>query len=372
MKKNKKKLLIVTDYFYPHWTGLSKSLYYLVQGISTELDVTVLTVKHAENLQKEENIHGVKVIRETSLFSFSRAKISIDLIKKYIFLLTFSEVLLINSPSVHILLLVLIGVVFNKKVLIFHQGDLNLPKGLKSYFIEKVYDFLTFFSFFLADKLATYTDDYVKNSRSLKSFSHKCFTFIPPLYIGLENKQKTKSKYSSKILVGFAGRFVEEKGFDILFDALPFLGKSLENIHFIFAGETHMNYEKFYEKNLSKIDRYNNAVSFLGLLDEDELLSFYASIDFIVTPSRSDCFNLVQAEAMLMRKPSIVANVPGVRYLVQKTKFGYIFDGGPKDLALKIETLIRNRKTIEKNYKKVTEILDNTKNTNKALHFIIS
>ena len=25
------KILIVTDYFYPHWTGISKSLYYLVK-----------------------------------------------------------------------------------------------------------------------------------------------------------------------------------------------------------------------------------------------------------------------------------------------------------------------------------------------------
>jgi hypothetical protein len=92
-----------------------------------------------------------------------------------------TNVVLINSPSIHILPISLISKLFKKKLLIFHQGDLILPKGIINNVIEKVFDFASYISFSLARQLATYTDDYANNSRLLPNFHEKISVFIPPL-----------------------------------------------------------------------------------------------------------------------------------------------------------------------------------------------
>lgn len=56
MQRKRKKLLIISDYFYPHWTGLSKSFYYLIEALDSTLDCTVLTVRFKPDLKKRRKI----------------------------------------------------------------------------------------------------------------------------------------------------------------------------------------------------------------------------------------------------------------------------------------------------------------------------
>ena len=50
---------------------------------------------------------------------------------------------------------------------------------------------------------------------------YACFA-IPPVNNGSKNLESLEHfKKQKKILFGFAGRFVDEKGFDILFQAIP-------------------------------------------------------------------------------------------------------------------------------------------------------
>ena len=43
--------------------------------------------------------------------------------------------------------------------------------------------------------------------------------------------------------------FVEEKGFDILLQAIALLEKKRDDLHFVFAGATEIDYEDFFKKN---------------------------------------------------------------------------------------------------------------------------
>ena len=177
------------------------------------------------------------------------------------------------------------------------------------------------------------------------------------IYKKLSNLKKQK-----KILFGFAGRFVEEKGFDILLNAIPETIIKNSNIHFVFAGDTKIVYENFYEKSQSKISLIKEHLTMLGLLNETDLQNFYYQIDYIIIPSRSDCFNLVQAEAMLFGKPSIVSDIPGASFLVKKTGYGRIFENNnTEDLARQILKLSQSKKPMEEAYKKVIQLLDDTR-----------
>jgi len=374
MSKRKQKLLIVTDYFYPHWTGYAKSLYYLIQSISKYYSISILTVRYNKSLKKHERIFSSEIIREDYLFSLSRSKYSIQLLFKFLFLVIRCDVVFINSPCTNILPLSLIAKTFGKKFYIFHQGDLILPKTIFNKIIEKVFDASSYISFLLADKLSSYTKDYASYSRLLRHFMYKFSPLllpIDPLYFKRKQQSNRLVNKKNKILFGFAGRFVEEKGFDVLFSAIPLIKKKISNAHYYFAGETNMGYEDFYKKNLSLLNNVRKEITFLGLLDDKRLKAFYEKIDFIIIPSRSDCFNLIQAEAMLCGTPSIVSNIPGLRVLVKETGFGVLFEKeNPQDLAKKIIDAVGKRNAIIIKYKKVKSVLNNTANVKKIREFI--
>ncbi|MBI4009217.1 glycosyltransferase family 4 protein [Candidatus Roizmanbacteria bacterium] len=368
---HKTKTLIVTDYFYPHWTGISKSIFNLTQSLQHKLDFTVLTVKYSNALKDQEKVGEVNIMRTSPLLSFSRAKVSLLLILKFIKLVGNFDVIFINSPNAHILPISFLTKIFGKKLVLFHQGDLILPKGVMNRFIEKIFDLSTLISFSFVNKVSTYTRDYAEHSRVLRPFLNKFTALLLPIYIPSVQRSSKDAittklqllKNQRKILFGFGGRFVEEKGFDILFDAIPNIRKKLPNAHFVFAGETNMAYENFFQKNVGKYNLVKRHITMLGLLNSKELSKFYESIDFIVIPSRTDCFNMVQAEAMLSGKPSIVSDIPGARYLVRQSAFGLTFQKeNPADLATKLVHAVKNKSFLLKNYPKLLEILDNKRN----------
>ncbi len=368
------KLLVITDYYLPHWTGISKSLSYFLNTLKDRHDVTVITIQHAPHLSPHEVIDGIPVVRFPYSLSLSRAKISFLFWFRTLPYLSKADTVFINSPSAHIFPLSLLVKLFGKRLVIFHQGDLLLPKGFTNRLIENVFDMATIFACSLADKVATFTDDYAQHSRVLKHFLYKCISFQPHLPEEKETKKNEhlkKLRKSQSVVFGFAGRFVEEKGFDILYEAIPEVIDQLPEAYFVYAGETKLGYEHFYESNRDRFKRIRKHVTELGLLSEPELTAFYKGIDFIVIPSRSDCYNLVQARAMSLGVPSVVSNIPGARYLVKESGFGYIFTSeDPHDLAMKLIEANKNRKTLEKKYAKLKTIINSKDNEKKLDEFI--
>lgn len=361
------KILIVTDYFYPHWTGISKSLYYFVKTKIKNIKFDVLTTKYKRELKSNEKIFQTTIYREPYIFSMSRVKYSTAVIFKFILLIRNYEGVLINSPYSNILPIALLTKVFNKKLFIFHQGDLILPKGLANRVLEMIFNISSLISFSISNKISTYSRDYAMHSRIMKSFLNKFTPLLMPVIIDKKSINKNNPIYQKllnlkkqkKIIFGFAGRFVEEKGFDILLNIIPKVIKKNSNIHFVFAGDINVPYENFFKKNHNKISLVKSNLTMLGLLREADLQNFYHLINFVVIPSRSDCFNLVQAEAMLFGKPSIVSNIPGARYLVNKTGFGNIFKSeSDEDLKSKILLTIKEKNIIMKKLKNVTNILE--------------
>src|SRR6185437_3665471 len=231
-------------------------------------------------------------------------------------------------------------------------------------------------SFMLADKVSTYTADYARHSRVLRPFLKKFTPVLLPVIFQSKNGNERslekieKLQKQKKIIFGFAGRFVEEKGFDILFRAIPKILEKLPNAHFVIAG-AQMSYEDFFGKNKSLFEKVKNHLTFLGLLNDAELKGFYSGIDAILVPSRSDCFNLVQAEAMLCGTPALVSNIPGLRHLVKESGFGLLYTSeSPAALAQAIIHFEKEKTEIVKNVKKLRELLDYETLVKKATDFI--
>ena len=377
-----KKIIIVTDFFYPHWTGISKSIHYLTQALASRLEFVVLTVKYDQTLSAKETVNNVCIIRKKYLFGLSRTKYSFSLLTTLISIVKQQDVVLINSPCSNIFFVSIIAKIFRKKLIIYHHGDLILPKSFLNLILEKVFDAMSLVGFLLADGLVTHTKDYAQHSRLLSKFQYKTKAIIPPLpYFDLKKTTSFKDKQlqiklnkiskKADLVIGFAGRFAHEKGFDVLLQAAQIIIKNGLNLQLVFAGETQLGYENTFEKSSQQILAVKNNLHFLGLLNEDQLIQFYQNIDIFVLSSRSECFGLVQAEAMAQKTPVIAPDIPGARDLVKKTKFGLLFESeNPHDLAKKILELNLDLAKTQSSYKNVKSYFDNTANANKFYRFI--
>lgn len=381
-----KKVVVVTDFFHPHWTGISKSIFYLTQALQKEFNMTVLTVRHEKHLPSQEISYGIKIIRHPFLFKLSRVKYSGSLVLGFLGLVKGTDVVFVNSPCSNIFFISLISKIFKKRLVIYHQGDLNLPQNFFNKIIERIFFIFTFLSFKLADQVATYTQDYIQHSRLLPKFKHKASALMIPLpYFAKDFKDQEKQKkisfklmralkmikQNNKVLIGFAGRFTQEKGFDVLLRAISKLTQQRNDVHFVFAGETHISYENTFTKNKKLIDKVGKKLTFLGLLNDNELKYFYHALDLFILPSRSECFGLVQAEAMSAAKPVIVSDIPGAREVVKKTGFGFLFKkNNANDLVKKINIFLNNPSDLQKSHQKVLSYFDYESARKKTIEFI--
>ena len=74
---------------------------------------------------------------------------------------------------------------------------------------------------------------------------------------------------------------------------------------------------------------------------------------------------------MLENKPIIASNIPGLRYLVKTTGFGWLFENeNQEDLKEKILFAINNKDKVTQNYINAKTILNNEENTKKIVDFI--
>src|SRR3989344_2990382 len=367
MKKT--AVLMISEYYVPHWTGIVITFHEIAKNLIFQgYDVTVLTTKYDNKIQHKEVVDGVTIIRVPYFIRLSRTHYSIKIIFTFFNLIFQFDSVVINSPNSNILFFTVIARLLGKKVIVYHQGDLKLPhqtgNRLKNRLMEKIFDVFTIPSFLLADCAVTYTRDYAINSRVMKYSLDKFQSYIP--FLKLPDSKPSHSFISktshlkNNILVGFAGRFVEEKGYDVLLKTIPGIVKKIKNVRFVFAGATNMEYESFFEENHLLIKKNKDNLVFLGLLSRADLKHFYKMLDVFVISSRSDCFPTTQIEAALQGVPIVVTDIPGARMLVKTTGFGEIVEGeNIKALEDGVVKIIKKKKKKNKNAPHVPTFIKN-------------
>ena len=363
-KLTAKNILIITEYYPPHWTGLAQSIFYAAHNLASRGHTVHVLTTHSDPHALKHEVGVVTVTRVPYQFQISRTDYSFSILKDFIRLLPTYNTVIINSPNSNILFLALFAKIFRKKLIIYHQADILLPRHtgnrIKHRFIELLFDFFTIPSMVLADTVSSFTYDYAEFSRVMRYSLPKFAPYIPDIQLSAEPPQHSFKKQMDTIkkahkLIGISGRFVEEKGFDLLFQALPDILKKIPSAHIVFAGQ-HVAYEPFYDRHRALFESQKKHVTFLGMLTGADLSYFYECLDVFVLSSRIECFALTQIEASQKRVPIVVTNVPGARMLVLETEFGEI--ATHDNLAEKIIAVLKNTQKYQKNYKKVRPFLE--------------
>jgi glycosyltransferase involved in cell wall biosynthesis/ubiquinone/menaquinone biosynthesis C-methylase UbiE len=352
-------ILFVLTYYTPHWTGLTQHAKRLAEGLVKKgHKATVVTTQHDAELPLADTIDGVEVIRSPVWFRLSRTLVSPLFFVRVWQGLRQADCVIAYTPLAEVVFVSLMAKLQGKRLLLLHNGDLILPKGTGNRMIEILFDLSGFISGRLADQLIAYTQDYAKHSRFLQHFPDKT-TAILPLFPTIRKKTSILLPKNRHPVIGFAGRFVEEKGFDVLLAAIPKVIKQYPNALFVFAGETHIVYEQFYEKNLHLIEQVRKNFFSLGRLSQEEMQGFYQALDVFVLPSRSDCLAFVQAEAMLAGVPVVATNIPGARVPLSETGMGELVQvEDPEDLAKGIISVLRNKSKYKKKIGFVKRMFD--------------
>lgn len=120
------------------------------------------------------------------------------------------------------------------------------------------------------------------------------------------------------VIVGCAGRFSPQKGFDLLPDILSRLP---DNIHIVHVGEG--EFEEEIKAEIKKRPE-SQRIHFLGY--QRDMDSFFKGIDLFLLCSRNEGMANVLNEALSFGKPVVSTRAPGSEELLAHGKYGVLVD----------------------------------------------
>lgn len=323
------RLLFLLTYYYPHWTGLTAYARRIAEAMARRgHTVHALTTQYDRSLPREEVVNGVHIHRVPAQFTISRSAIALGLLPRLWQLLAEIDVVSIHIPFPEVLPATILGRLRGSAVFITHNGDLVLPGGWQKPVLEGFYYATTYLAGRIATAVVPQTEDYARSSRLLAPLWPKLRFIYAPVDLPPPDPERVATwrkelGLEERFLIGFAGRFVEEKGFDYLLRAVPAIIEAIPNVQFVFAGERDIPYERFFDANRHLLAAHEERFTFLGLIrDQQRMADFYGLIDLFVLPSRSDCFPSTQIEAVRAGTPVVAADIPGAREIVRVTGMG--------------------------------------------------
>jgi glycosyltransferase involved in cell wall biosynthesis len=334
-EKRPLKILISLLYYVPHYTGYTIHVQDVAEALAARgHEVTVLCARHNLDLPRDETINGVRIVRLWAPIKLSRAMIMpFYPVALYAFMRKY-DLIFTNTPMFETWIAAIIARLTGKSIVNTHHGDLILPPGLKNRFIQ----FVTFQLYKVmarsAYRLIAYSQDYADNSYYLRPYMHKVVPNYPPIRIPQPNPERVRElraqwQKDGGPLIGYSGRFVQEKRPDILIRSLEVINRKYPNARIVFAGQYNIPYEDTWQRHQDLVQKYHDQLIFLGVITSREALAnFYAALDVLVLPSDTECFALAQVEAMLCGTPVVMSDTPGGRVPVTVTGMGRIAPRG--------------------------------------------
>ncbi len=145
---------------------------------------------------------------------------------------------------------------------------------------------------------------------------------------------------NGKIIL-YVGRVEPLKGIDRLLEAMSYL-KSRQGIKLVIVGGDDDSRDEVEQlKEMSLRLGIQDSITFLGLVEQEELPRFYSAADVCVVPSYYESFGLVPLESLACGTPVVMTGVGSARTIIRDGETGYVVpDNRPELLTEKIELLL--------------------------------
>jgi glycosyltransferase involved in cell wall biosynthesis len=226
-----------------------------------------------------------------------------------------------------------------------------MPGGIasKAYYIRKdpLFKFvylLTITNFFLADKIVIYSHTLAQelniNQSNLNKIiiAHRHFVDFTKFMI----KKRINERAN---VIGYIGRFAEEKGILNLVKSIPLVLNRRKDIYFVLCGEG----ELFDEiKKIVQRESLGKNVKLTGLISHIDVPNFLNNFKLLVLPSYTEGLPNIVLEAMACGTPVLVTPVGAIPDIIKDGKTGFLLKSNdPKNIAEKIVELLDKYELLE-------------------------
>lgn len=329
------RILYCTTYYVPHSSGITAYMHRVARALAARgHTVTVLTSRHEPGLPSEETLEGVRVVRLPVLFRVSKGPVMpafFGVLRAY---LKAHDVVHVHLPFFEAAYVALTNRGRRPLILTVHT-DLHLPAGSINRLAGAAVNVMQHLAARRADWLCSYTWDFARHSYLLAGFLDKAVVIHPPVSVAAVTNEEVAEFCREHGLdgrvIGFAGRFAEQKGLDVLLQAFSAVQDRLPEAKLVLAGEfRNVVGESYYERLRPQVESFGDRVLLLGHLEGKALASFYAACAVLTLPSTNpmESFGIVQVEAMLCGTPVVASDLPGCRQPVRLTGMGRIVPPG--------------------------------------------
>lgn len=343
-KKDKKYVVIFSAYLLPHLGGIERYVDNLTRQF-VKLGVSpILVTTNYDNLKEVEELNGILIIRLPIYGIFKNRYPIIKHNKKYKELMNIIDSYDVNAIIVntrfHLTSHIGIGYAERRNIpvyLIEHGSNyVTLDNKFIDFFANRYEDFLTW-------KIKKKVTGFYGVSEACGEWlKHFKIQYSGVWYNSIDCEQKKPQKHGhSQVNFLYAGRLIQQKGVDNILEAFSQLLVKYDNIHLTIAGDGPL-LEQFKSKYQSE------KIKFVGKLDFQELLKFYAETDvFLYPPLWPEGLPTSILEAGLMSCCVIATAQGGIKEIIQDNKNGLIVDSTVKDLKLAMKRLIDDEKKRE-------------------------
>ena len=323
------RVLTVLNYYFPYISGVSEYARLVAEGLVRHgMDVTVLTGRHLANLASAEQLNGVRLVRANPLLFLHKGYLSSDFLFRYRSLSRDADIVLMHLPMLESGVFAMMTP-STKPILVKYHCDVapSNKQSIVDRFAVAAVRRSARICASRARKIVVSSLDYAQGSTVLRGFEHKLIEVHPPDKAPVGEAIEKEPCSNRPARVGFLGRFVEEKGIDVLLSAIPAVLQRLPDTRFLLAGDyAGVAGGSSFEGIKHKLESLKANVDVLGKIPEADLFPFYRSLDLFLLPSINsyEAFGMVQVEAMKSGVPVIATDLRGVRVPVKKTGNGLI------------------------------------------------
>jgi glycosyltransferase involved in cell wall biosynthesis len=366
------RILTTLTYYTPHISGLTIYATRIIEGlIDRGHQVTVVTSHYDRDLPRREVIDGAQVIRASVWLRVSKGVLMPSFFWHVARLLHQHDMLYLHLPQFEAAPVAIYArLVARKPIVTSYQCDIELPSGLAKRLLAGTVHFSHRLTAAVSDRIVATSQDYAEHSPFLRRYRQKMLAVYPPCpapYQGDGELLDLRHRYGlgDGPIVGFLGRFAEDKGVQYLIDSVPEVLRSFPDAHFVLAGQREKVFgERVYERLRPNVAAFGDRLIFPGQLPSGQLADFFSECAVLVVPSTNstESFGMVQVEAMLCGTPVVASDLAGVREPVRATGMGEIARAGdPSALASAIVKVLKDRTHYVKPREQVAQMFDATK-----------
>jgi glycosyltransferase involved in cell wall biosynthesis len=335
------RIVQVTPFFHPHAGGVESHVRSLAREFAREgHDVTVVTSRYRSSLPVDERMEGYRVLRSRTLgvsfntpFDVGTGRVLRNLDADVFHLhyppplTSFFATRTLQRRNVPVCLtyhcdLYLAG--YTGQLLAGLYQRVFLPPTLRR-----------------VDRIVVHTRSYGVTSAMLRG---RDLAVIPSVVDldwfrpGLAPESlRIKLQLEGKRVLAFTGRLVPHKGVDVILQALTQLPEDV--VLLVVGAGPRLPSLVGLARRLGVAER----VRFCASVTDDDLPRYLALADIFVFPSQSrlEGFGLAVAEAMAVGLPVVIADMPGVREVIEPGNEGLLAEPLlASDLANKVQTLL--------------------------------